>query len=332
MESPKPSKKTDLKSPLTSLCEICKKEPPKYKCVGCSLKLCSSDCTKLHKSITSPTKDGLKPCSKLNDPTTYKPMSKLGKREILRDFKFISDLMVKSDQTRKRLSLLGNNVQKHKEMMRFKILRNNAEKKGIEIEFAPIFMTRHRNNISFYFTKTKTFFWVFQICYVKFEKSEKKLKNEKNGKFEIFDKIVGPKSEEEKFGDMVKEYDWTRVEVLNDLGRNLDFEKLMEEEKNPNGISFLMLNEWNVEKVKTDMEMPMMVKEQILQKEKFVKISLKNPISSFVRNLKILEYPTVYVVKNENLIEFGLSFGRGVREEKEEKFDIREMDKINDPQ
>ena len=52
--------------------------------------------------------------------------------------------------------------------MRFKILQTNARRRGIEISLAPVFMQRHLENISFWYTKEKIMYWVLEL---KIEKS-----------------------------------------------------------------------------------------------------------------------------------------------------------------
>lgn len=52
------------------------------------------------------------------------------------------------------------------EPKRFKIMRINAKKLyNIDLLHAPSIIERHRENISFYFVKTKTFYWVAEILY-----------------------------------------------------------------------------------------------------------------------------------------------------------------------
>ena len=54
---------------LTSLCTICRIQPPKYKCPRCSTRTCSLPCIKKHKKWSS--------CTGERDPTVYVPPSKL---------------------------------------------------------------------------------------------------------------------------------------------------------------------------------------------------------------------------------------------------------------
>ncbi|KAK5632599.1 hypothetical protein RRF57_008313 [Xylaria bambusicola] len=54
---------------LSSLCTICRIQPPKYKCPRCSARTCSLSCVKKHKTWSS--------CSGERDPTTFVPLNKL---------------------------------------------------------------------------------------------------------------------------------------------------------------------------------------------------------------------------------------------------------------
>lgn len=54
---------------LTSLCTICRVQPPKYKCPRCGTRTCSLPCIKKHKNWSS--------CSGERDPTVYVPPKRL---------------------------------------------------------------------------------------------------------------------------------------------------------------------------------------------------------------------------------------------------------------
>ncbi|KAI1352760.1 hypothetical protein F5Y01DRAFT_278595 [Xylaria sp. FL0043] len=54
---------------LTSLCTICRIQPPRYKCPRCSARTCSLPCVKKHKTWSS--------CNGERDPTVYVPLDKL---------------------------------------------------------------------------------------------------------------------------------------------------------------------------------------------------------------------------------------------------------------
>jgi hypothetical protein len=227
-------------------------------------------------------------------------MKNIGKREILRDFNFLSEIMMSSDNTRKRLSLLDGNLQKHKEMMRFKILAVNCKKRGIELDFAPVFMTRHRNNISFYYTKEKKIFWVLEIVFVIF----------KGEKMEFVKEIVGPQDESNCLAGFLKDFNWNRAEVLNDLGGLFEPEKVME--TGEVGLKekpvFLIKNDYEVQEVQNNLDFTPEVREQILLKSRFVELGLKAKLRNFICNIKLNEFPTIFVVKKSKELEFKLKF------------------------
>ncbi|KAI0415111.1 hypothetical protein F5X98DRAFT_365360 [Xylaria grammica] len=54
---------------LTSLCSICRIQPPKYKCPRCAARTCSLSCVKKHKTWSS--------CNGERDPTVFVPLDKL---------------------------------------------------------------------------------------------------------------------------------------------------------------------------------------------------------------------------------------------------------------
>jgi hypothetical protein len=67
-------------------------------------------------------------------------------------------MLSNADKVKKTLSGVDNLGQEPK---RFKIMRMNAKRLyNITLLNAPPIIERHRENISFYFVKTKTFYWV----------------------------------------------------------------------------------------------------------------------------------------------------------------------------
>jgi hypothetical protein len=70
---------------LTSLCTICHREPPKYKCPRCGVRTCSLPCTKKHKAWAS--------CSGERDPASFIPRERLvTDAGVDHDYNFISKI------------------------------------------------------------------------------------------------------------------------------------------------------------------------------------------------------------------------------------------------
>ncbi|KAB5582418.1 hypothetical protein GE09DRAFT_1246108 [Coniochaeta sp. 2T2.1] len=70
---------------LTTLCTICHREPPKYKCPRCGIRTCSLPCTKKHKAWAS--------CSGERDPASFVPRARLvTDAGVDHDYNFISKI------------------------------------------------------------------------------------------------------------------------------------------------------------------------------------------------------------------------------------------------
>lgn len=70
---------------LTSLCTICHREPPKYKCPRCGVRTCSLPCTKRHKAWAS--------CTGERDPASFVPRDRLATDAgVDHDYNFISKI------------------------------------------------------------------------------------------------------------------------------------------------------------------------------------------------------------------------------------------------
>lgn len=70
---------------LTTLCTICHRDPPKYKCPRCGVRTCSLPCTKKHKAWAS--------CSGERDPASYIPRERLvTDAGVDHDYNFISKI------------------------------------------------------------------------------------------------------------------------------------------------------------------------------------------------------------------------------------------------
>ena len=72
-------------------------------------------------------------------------------------------MLSNSDKVKRTLSGVDTFGQEPK---RFKIMKVNARKlHNINLQHAPAIIERHRENISFYFVKTKTFYWVVEVLF-----------------------------------------------------------------------------------------------------------------------------------------------------------------------
>lgn len=80
-----------------------------------------------------------------------------------KDYIFVKEMLSNADKVKRTLTGVDSLSQEPK---RFKIMRINAKKLyNITILNAPSIIERHRENISFYFVKTKTFYWIIEVLY-----------------------------------------------------------------------------------------------------------------------------------------------------------------------
>lgn len=79
------------------------------------------------------------------------------------DFVYMKEMLSQTDKVKKMLTGVTSQSQEPK---RFYFLRKFARAEyNIKIHQAPAMIERHRENISFYYMKTKTIYWVLEIIY-----------------------------------------------------------------------------------------------------------------------------------------------------------------------
>lgn len=177
--------------------------------------------------------------------------------------------------------------------MRFKILKQNCEKRDIELTYAPVLLSRHHSNISFFYTKDKTLFWMIEFFYVT------KMKNSENGKnkFKFFKKIIGPKIETSTLQEYLDEFRWEKMEILTDMGSAYS-------KKKNNELVFLIQNTYDTAKLATDFEIEQNVKDQALEKTSFIELEPEFRIEKFIKTMSVHEFPTIFITKRENVSDF----------------------------
>jgi hypothetical protein len=127
----------------------------KYSCPRCGTKSCGVACLNKHK------KNGN--CSGIADPFVSLHNKHIEVKEVQKDYLFVKDMLSNADKVKRTLSGVETFGMEPK---RFKIMRMNARKiHNINLLHAPPIIERHRENISFFFVKTKTFYWVTEVLF-----------------------------------------------------------------------------------------------------------------------------------------------------------------------
>ncbi len=79
---------------------------------------------------------------------------------------FLSSMMQGSNVVKRKLDIVDKNIQKQKELSRFKLLGLNAKIRGVRLSLSPKIFERHRKNISFYYAKGKALYWNVELALV----------------------------------------------------------------------------------------------------------------------------------------------------------------------
>lgn len=136
-------------------CHLCKINPIKYCCPGCERNICSLDCFAKHKKRfgCEGKKRGFHKIKK----------KELSQQTLQQDVHFLNQMLTKANNTRKKISLLEEGFLTQRELKREKILKQNAERRGIHLDIVPNIFQKHLNNISFYYMKTQQIYWNWDV-------------------------------------------------------------------------------------------------------------------------------------------------------------------------
>ncbi|KAK2946363.1 putative box C/D snoRNA protein 1 [Blattamonas nauphoetae] len=172
-------------------CQICKLNPSKYKCPGCGVRTCSVTCVKQHKVNTG--------CSGQVSHTEYVPLHEMNEQTLGRDYTFLEEqlrVLEQASRLEKPLLKMNQFQVKHAEKQmdspddhlppffpsanssapsnqpklppmteRFRLLYNSCSSRNINLCLMPDIFARHKQNRSYYNTKSKTIFWSLDFRY-----------------------------------------------------------------------------------------------------------------------------------------------------------------------
>ena len=117
--------------------------------------------------------------------------------------------------------------------------------------------------------------------------------------FKRYVKFSDPKSENCTLKDFLVDFDFSFMEILEDIGRKPDLENWENE-----NLVLLLKNDFNKEKALEDNELKVEVKEQIKHDCNYIEIDLNDQINKIIRCCRLNEFPTIFIIKKELLIDF----------------------------
>lgn len=129
-----------------SNCEMCHKNPPKYKCPKCFLKTCSLPCVKGHKELNN--------CDGVRCKTAYVPLSAYNENIMLSDYRLLEEIARCADNNERNIIESPPNSTKGMQLQ----LRK-ARSMNINLKLPPFIFAQHKQNSTFYHCKLRAFLW-----------------------------------------------------------------------------------------------------------------------------------------------------------------------------
>ncbi|KAG2375114.1 hypothetical protein C9374_010118 [Naegleria lovaniensis] len=140
-------------------CQICSTLESKYTCPGCSIKYCSMECFKNHKTTSK--------CTGKRDTTKYIDLKEFNDRHLKSDYNFLENLQSQTfhwSRQRDLEKIDSHTYQYHHPKVRE--LQYRATQKGIRMELMPQGMSKREQNTSYYNKKLDKIFWRLEFIFV----------------------------------------------------------------------------------------------------------------------------------------------------------------------
>eukprot|EP01028_Stygiella_incarcerata_P001353 TRINITY_DN1230_c0_g1_i1.p1 TRINITY_DN1230_c0_g1~~TRINITY_DN1230_c0_g1_i1.p1 ORF type:complete len:467 (+),score=125.75 TRINITY_DN1230_c0_g1_i1:85-1401(+) len=152
----------EVKEDRHSLCDVCHAVQWRYRCPRCSMRTCSLDCSRKHKSDTD--------CSGIRDRAPFKEVSELTVDDLLSDYRLLEDtrLAVSRVTSEQKSNVESRNLipplPRH-----LAALQKAARDRGTFLKFVARGMTRRKKNTTFYNHKKRHIFWHVEFIFASSE-------------------------------------------------------------------------------------------------------------------------------------------------------------------
>ena len=140
-------------------CQICSSSESKYTCPCCSIKYCSMECFKNHKTTSS--------CTGKRDTTKYIDLKEFNGQHLRSDYNFLENLQSQTihwSRQRDLEKIDSHTYQYHHPKVRE--LQYRATQKGIRMELMPQGMSKREQNSSYYNKKLDKIFWRLEFIFM----------------------------------------------------------------------------------------------------------------------------------------------------------------------
>jgi hypothetical protein len=197
----------------------------------------------------------------------------MNEKTLKKDLNYLSDMLQESEKTKKKLSTLKN-----QEQLRFKLLKIYAYKLNeIKLKIAPQIMTRHRENLSFYHTKSKRIYWTIGMSFfVPSDILKAKAIDSEEYKF-----LIEPQEESQTMMEIIDKQNIGNSKILILMKEKTDTNQLLEAIKDSKASGF--------------------IRDEAPSKEKCVtQVDWWGTLADNIRGLNMIEYPIFMVVFKED--------------------------------
>jgi hypothetical protein len=267
-------------------CEICINKIHKYKCPRCDMKTCSLECCRKHKENMN--------CSGIRHKAKFIKREEFNEASLLSDYKYLEENNLLID------SLQRNNVNQEENARQtfgsYENLRKFLHKSfNINLRLMPIESTRHKNNKTRFNKTTNLVSWSLEfLLYVnKNEKSKLKEYFKFNSRAFLFSSKENLTNILRKFLRKFK-YELLNQENFKEVGVLYNLESIEEADD----------SEQN--KILSDMNALYEIVDFRNGRKYFIKLDLNKTLEESLKNKTIIEYPSIYLVKNSDLEKFAI--------------------------
>lgn len=287
---------------MNNKCEICFVNAHKYKCPGCEMKTCSLPCYSKHKQD--------KDCNGQRKRTKFVSKDEFSEIDLLNDYRFLEEQSLLVDSSQRNLNtqdaLVNKGCSGFYENLR-KFLHNEF---NINLKIMPAQSTRHLNNKTKFTRITRMVSWPLEFIFHE---------NDSKNSIKIHTKNVLFSSQEPLRNVLFTFYDKYKEELFNSCSV-----KCTLVEKNPMSL-YASFGSFFENRNFDGLYVLFRIDDLEKKQKYFMKFNLDENLEILLRDKTIIEYPTLYVVKKDNLKDFLIK-----TEEKDEKDILKYCEKSNE--
>lgn len=300
---------------IDSLCQICIKNKFKYKCPRCSLKTCSLECCRTHKTNTG--------CTGQRDKTKFVSKEEFNESHLINDYRFLEEQSRIIDAYQRAAELGEEHILNGKTLSSntldsdalknnlaygvFENLRKFVHKQfNICLKLMPAQSTRHLNNKTRFNRATNVVSWSIEFAFhLESNSSKNKRYFRVDSKKILFSMNESVKNTISNFYSKFKNdlFDKTKFKYENNEQKLKELYEFCDQFKNL----------FEKEDFK-DLNVLFQIEDFKLRKKYFIKFDWEKSLVECLKNRSLIEYPTLYLVKNENLNEYEIIEEEKVKE------------------